>query len=49
MPGPTDETIQDKGRYLQLLVDTLRSRKVSWARIGGRLGVSRQSAWERFS
>ncbi|MBN9218764.1 MAG: hypothetical protein J0I79_12490 [Mesorhizobium sp.] len=49
MLGPTDETIQGKGTYLQLLVDTLRSRKVSWARIGDQLGVSRQSAWERFS
>jgi biotin operon repressor len=31
------------------VVDTLRSREVSWADIGEALGVSRQSAWERFS
>ena len=35
--------------FLQQIVDTLRSREVSWADIGERLGVSRQSAWERFS
>ena len=26
-----------------------RVRGVSWARIGGALGMTRQSAWERFS
>jgi transcription elongation factor Elf1 len=35
--------------FLQQVVDTLRSREVSWADIGQGLGVSRQSAWERFS
>ena len=35
--------------FLQQVVDTLRSREVSWADIGEGLGVSRQSAWERFS
>ena len=35
--------------FLQQVVDTLRSREVSWADIGASLGVSRQSAWERFS
>ena len=35
--------------FLQQVVDTLRSREVSWADIGAHLGVSRQSAWERFS
>lgn len=35
--------------FLQSVVDTLRGREVSWADIGGALGVSRQSAWERFS
>jgi ATP-dependent Clp protease ATP-binding subunit ClpX len=34
---------------LQRVVDTLRGREVSWADIGAHLGVSRQSAWERFS
>jgi len=27
----------------------LRERKVTWARIGAALGMTRQSAWERFS
>ena len=27
----------------------LRRRGVTWARIGGALGITRQSAWERFS
>jgi ATP-dependent Clp protease ATP-binding subunit ClpX len=35
--------------FLLALVDTLRGRDVSWAQIAERLGVSRQSAWERFS
>jgi ClpX C4-type zinc finger len=35
--------------FLQQVVDTLRSREVSWAAIAEELGVSRQSAWERFS
>jgi ClpX C4-type zinc finger len=35
--------------FLQEIVDTLRGREVSWADIGQGLGVSRQSAWERFS
>ncbi len=40
----------DAGRdFLQEIVDTLRGREVSWADIGEALGVSRQSAWERFS
>jgi ATP-dependent Clp protease ATP-binding subunit ClpX len=47
--GAIDETIQGKGSQLQSVVDTLRKREVSWAQIGEALGVSRQSAWERFS
>jgi len=35
--------------FLQALVDRLREREVSWAAIAEPLGVSRQSAWERFS
>ena len=35
--------------FLQDLVDRLRQREVSWAAIAEPLGVSRQSAWERFS
>jgi ATP-dependent Clp protease ATP-binding subunit ClpX len=34
---------------LQRLVTLLRERKVTWARIGTALGITRQSAWERFS
>jgi hypothetical protein len=30
-------------------VHELRDRGVSWARIGSALGMTRQSAWERFS
>jgi len=30
-------------------VHELRDRGVSWARIGAALGMTRQSAWERFS
>jgi hypothetical protein len=30
-------------------VGILRSRGVSWTRIGAALGVSKQAAWERFS
>jgi hypothetical protein len=30
-------------------VEALRGRGVSWERIAGMLGVSRQAAWERFS
>jgi hypothetical protein len=31
------------------VVDELRHREVSWAEIGEAPGISRQSAWERFS
>ncbi len=34
---------------LQRLVTVLRERKVTWARIGAALQITRQSAWERFS
>jgi hypothetical protein len=59
LDGPTEELVElvgsvdlatDANRdFLQALVDTLRAREVSWADIGAALGVSRQSAWERFS
>ncbi len=35
--------------YLNRLVEMLRARGVTWARIGEALGVSRQAAWMRFS
>jgi ATP-dependent Clp protease ATP-binding subunit ClpX len=34
---------------IQSLVDLLRARGVALARIGAAFGVTRQSAWERFS
>lgn len=34
---------------LQRLVTILRGRRVTWARIGASLQITRQSAWERFS
>ena len=47
--SPIEETVQGKSNQLQLVVETLRSRQVSWAKIGDALGISRQSAWERFT
>jgi hypothetical protein len=46
---PIEETVQGKSNQLQSVVETLRAREVSWAKIGEALGISRQSAWERFS
>jgi len=46
---PIEDMLQGKGSQLHWIVDVLRSRKVSWAQIGAALGISRQSAWERFS
>ena len=56
---PTEQLLSQMGsvnyaadgarEFLQQIVDTLRGREVSWADIGEHLGVSRQSAWERFS
>ncbi|MFF5262568.1 hypothetical protein ACFY4C_26835 [Actinomadura viridis] len=34
---------------LRVWVRELRRRGVTWARIGQALGITRQSAWERFS
>lgn len=46
---PIEQTLQGMGNQLQTVVEELRGREISWARIGEALGVSRQSAWERFS
>ena len=46
---PIELTLQGMGNQLQAVVEALRGREVSWARIGEALGISRQSAWERFS
>ncbi len=47
--GAIEDAIQGKGNQLQWVVELLRGRAVSWARIGAALGISRQSAWERFT
>jgi ATP-dependent Clp protease ATP-binding subunit ClpX len=41
--------VESNRDFLQSLVEDLRRREVSWAQIAEVLGVSRQSAWERFS
>jgi len=48
LPG-VEATVRGKRTQLQWVVDELRRREVSWADIGQALGISRQSAWERFS
>ncbi|MHB1511166.1 MAG: ClpX C4-type zinc finger protein [Acidimicrobiales bacterium] len=40
---------QNVDRAVRRHVGALRERGVSWARIGEGLGMTRQSAWERFS
>jgi hypothetical protein len=35
--------------HLHLWVQRARDRGASWSRVGEALGISRQSAWERFS
>jgi ATP-dependent Clp protease ATP-binding subunit ClpX len=47
--GAIEQTVQGKGNQLQTVVELLRSRRVIWAQIGAGLGISRQSAWERFT
>jgi len=44
-----DATAESYREHLARAVDALRSRNVSWAKIARPLGISRQSAWERFS
>jgi hypothetical protein len=46
---PIERTLQGMGNQLQTVIEELRGREVSWARIGEALGISRQSAWERFA
>ncbi|WP_245633922.1 ClpX C4-type zinc finger protein [Amycolatopsis jejuensis] len=48
IPRMTQVSAQADAR-IQAQVDLLRSRGVAWARIGAALGVTRQSAWEKFS
>ena len=47
--GSVSHNAEASANFLQSIVDTLRRREVSWAAIAEPLGVSRQSAWERFS
>ena len=47
--GPVNATADAHREHLQSIVDTLRAHDVSWAVIAQRLGVSRQTAWERFT
>ncbi|MEZ5142305.1 MAG: ClpX C4-type zinc finger protein [Acidimicrobiales bacterium] len=44
-----DRNVAAADTGLRGLVDLLRGRDVSWARIGEALGVSRQAAWQRFA
>lgn len=46
--APLDKALEAHRDHLGRVVDALRARKVSWAKIAAPLGVSRQSAWERF-
>ncbi|WP_413785268.1 ClpX C4-type zinc finger protein [Cognatiyoonia sp. IB215446] len=43
-----DATAEAYKEHLARAVDALRDRDVSWAKIAEPLGISRQSAWERF-
>ena len=47
--APVNSTIDSYRAHLQDIVGALREKEVSWAVIGEKLGVSRQTAWERFS
>ncbi len=46
--GPLNATAEAHRNHLADVVDVLKARNVSWAKIAAPLGVSRQSAWERF-
>ena len=45
----TAAAVESADEALRKHVDVLRQREVSWEKIANALGVSRQSAWERFS
>jgi ClpX C4-type zinc finger protein len=47
--APSNAALEGVRAVLQVQVDALRKREVSWADIGKALGISRQAAWERFS
>lgn len=46
---PVAATVDGYREHLQAIVETLRAQDVSWGVIAKGLGVSRQTAWERFS
>ena len=46
--GPLNVTLEAHREHLGDVVGELRARKVSWAAIAQPLGITRQSAWERF-
>ena len=46
--APLSDTLKPHRRRLGKVVDALRAREVSWAKIAAPLGVSHQTAWERF-
>ena len=46
--GPLNAMAEAHRRHLGDVVDVLRTRDVSWAKIAAPLGVSRQTAHERF-
>ena len=47
--APSEASVEAARNILQMQIDILRKRDVSWAQIGEALGISRQAAWERFS
>jgi hypothetical protein len=44
-----EATVEATRSVLEMMIDELRRRSVSWESIGKALGISRQAAWERFS
>ena len=46
--APVSATLETYREHLHSIVDALRMREISWAKIAKPLGISRQSAWERF-
>lgn len=40
---------EQNAAFAQEWIDLLRERRASWAEIGKALGVSRQSAWEKYA
>lgn len=44
----SERAVEGSRQVLQTQIDVLREREISWAQIGGALGISRQAAWERF-